>query len=1139
MCSRMRIERTARPTHEVARRGRRCALGLAAVLVASVCGAAPAERLRALAPPELRPALALVVDTSQASLAVATLPPPYDPSFDYATLLDARERCDTSRVYWRRGPGPAPDCLTAGHVPLIAIDAATGLHCERARAPLASDGVFVAARLAQWLGTAQGGLWRAPGPDRDAALECREDRGLHGATAGRLYASDGRNAWSTDARSEIDWDQPPLGDVYLLYTGHYLDYLRARGRLPKVAMTRADARDAGLAAALRATPSLEVALLRLSHDGGSGDAAGDGGTVVRAFGADERAPGAAALAALLAPAGGPAPLAEATVEALRVAAGLTVGTGLDAYAAPGAPRPSVPESRDALDAARYLDPYAHACRALSIALLAQDAPSADDSAATHAAALPGLADLRCDDGCLAALAARLPSLDLRADLPDAQRPALFFAAAGAPSRELIAATRAAGATPLDVLAAGDGFVQVLAGALQHDAATLPAVRITPPALLVGSDAAAAAAIFGLERPAARLRPLGNLRRYGLATPTAGGGPAFTDRAGDVGIDAEGALVPGTTSLWSDAADGDDPLAGGAAARLAAPALRRVFTDVDGDALAAATNRVQPGNPRIDAASLGLPADAGVAARDRLIDWLRGADVDDLDGDGDAAEATGRLGAPRADAPLLLRYDPDRERVLIVGRDGRVQFFDAATGDESWSYLPAAVLKRTALFAANEATALPEDALGAPPRLHRLDANGDGRIQPADGDHLWLFLGYRAPPRWLALDLTNPEAPRRLWQRDAAALTGAGSAASDEAPPPALGRLRIASAAQDAGAVVLLIASGHDALLDGPIAQADRTPPGLALVDAASGVLLWRAARDAGAGVDLAVAGLVNGFAAPPRLVDLDGDGFIDRGYAVDVVGRIWRLDFTNGTAPAALVRLRLFATLGASSGEAALARLRFQQEPDVALARDAGGRPHLTVALGSGHAARPRVTDVVDRLYVLRDPGARPGDAVPPVVDDTALVDVTDAVTAVPASARGWRLTLDAHGAGEQAAAPAVTLDHRVLFTTWQPRAPDRGASCHPPMGVTRAWTLSLASGAAARVVDATEDPDADPRGVELAAPGWPARTRVQLVPDARCAADCPPLALGVLGTDVLPLDLDTRARRTVWRDRGVDAASR
>jgi len=153
---------------------------------------------------------------------------PYDPSTDYSEAVAGESRCQTEHVYWRRGPGPAPDCRSMASLALVPATAGSGLHCDFARDSLARHGIFMAARAAQWRPVPGGGYWDSPSADRDSAVECRSDRGSHGSEAGQWYAANGpQGSWDSMPGAEIDWDAPPLGAAYTFYTGNYLNYLAA------------------------------------------------------------------------------------------------------------------------------------------------------------------------------------------------------------------------------------------------------------------------------------------------------------------------------------------------------------------------------------------------------------------------------------------------------------------------------------------------------------------------------------------------------------------------------------------------------------------------------------------------------------------------------------------------------------------------------------------------------------------------------------------------------------------------------------------------------------------------------------------------------------------------------------------------
>jgi hypothetical protein len=192
------------------------ALALAGGLAAaSAVQADPDEAwlARASLPPGTRTLLALILDRPAATAATIQARVPYDPTHNYAAGVPAGTECDTRRIYWRRGSGPAPDCATQAGLEAVPADATRGFHCNAARGPLAGQGFYIASRAAQWQQLLTGGYWSAPSADQAGAVECRSDRGRHGAIAGDWYATDGVGGpWGPAASTEIGWDVSPHAD---------------------------------------------------------------------------------------------------------------------------------------------------------------------------------------------------------------------------------------------------------------------------------------------------------------------------------------------------------------------------------------------------------------------------------------------------------------------------------------------------------------------------------------------------------------------------------------------------------------------------------------------------------------------------------------------------------------------------------------------------------------------------------------------------------------------------------------------------------------------------------------------------------------------------------------------------------------
>lgn len=1033
-----------------------------ALLPVSVIQADPDEAWleRASLPLGLRPLLVLIVDTSAASAASITGIAPYDPMRDYARGLPGISQCDPALVYWRRGPGPQPDCAQQTGLQLHRRSATHGLHCDAARMPLAQQGFFIASRAAQWRPAAEGGQWMALRPDRTDAVECRSDRASHGSTAGAWYAADGpRGPWSGDAEDEISWDRPPHADPYIFYGGNYLNYLRSTPE--PIQRPFVEYSTAMLTAALLATDELEVALLRLPAT----SSPNDGAFVARAAVAPAVAAAQLRQIAAETPDGG-APLAEALFETASWLTGSAVYFGGDERSDPAAQDPGT---------GRYRSPFTHACRPISAALMTPGISSDDESAATAAASLPDFDQQTggCGADCLPALVRWIEQTDLRADLPGHQ------------------------SVPVAKPARVDdpvAFINLIARSLQRDAAIAGEPQLSAAGLIAEAGGThAPAVVFGLIAPRVHARWSGNLFRYALKPPSLPlEPPQIVDRDGEPAIDGTSAMpLPGSRSLWSDAPDAD-LLAGGAAGRLPGPESRRLYTELVTPRIADPANRLEIGNRRLDRGMFGL-GESDAESPDDIVAWLAGLRS---------------LGDPGLSPPTVVRYAGDDSTIVYVAsHDGLLHAFDGDSGVERWAWMPHALLPRTAELMRNEATTVRSHGIDGPLVVHRHDPDGDGDIDVAAGEHLWLLFGLgRGGNGYYALDISSPDDPRLNW-----AIESPGAGDVESWPEPVAARLTIGGSGQSAGDWVVLLSGGYDPRSESAPAAVTGTGNTLQAVDALSGRTLWQAGSDRDS--DLVVPDFVATAPSAPRALDLDGDGRVDRAYLVDAAGDLWRFDFTNDRPASELASARLIAKLGAGAQ-------RYFATPDVSIT-ELHGRRQIAVAVGSGRISRPRHSGAIDRLSVVFDRGSS---APAPLEAD--LHDATAGNQPMPATAPGWFVRLERHGAGEMVIGPSVTFDHLLRFQTWQPQPAEAASPCGPPRAIRRLYALDVRSGLPASTVDRPAEEE-----TELEGAGLPVALRYAFPADPDSACDgCRPRPFGIAGSHVFDAGYAGDPVRTSWR---------
>jgi type IV pilus assembly protein PilY1 len=1053
-------------------------IGLAAIAIARA-DSDEAWLARASLPPDVQPLLALILDTSGATARTVAVAEPFDPTRDYADDLAAGSPCDPSRIYWRRGAGPAPDCATQVGLAHAGADSLAGLHCEAARGPLAEHGFFIASRAAQWRGSAASGYWSALQADSSRAVECRSDRGRHGALAGSWYATDGEaGPWTGEAAAEIDWERAPHADPYIFYSGGYLNFLRS-ARTP-IERPIAEVLSLSLAGALSATDELEVALIWV--DGESGN----GGYVAQAPGTATSAAAELLASASEAPSGD-APLAETLAETAAWLAGATIRFGDNARADRAA--------FDPLAAGRYRTPFTHACRPITLGFLTAGLASGDELAATAAAGLPGFDELTggCGASCLPALAQWIERADLHNVLPGAQSAAVFWLAP-APVPELIGESSATDA--ISSLQDPLAFINLVARSLQRDAAVAGDPQLSAAGMVPLTDSThLPGLVYGLTAPLPRQRWGGNLFRYGLRAPGSPlTPPVIVDRDGEPAIDAATGLPKASSrSFWSDAPDAN-LLTGGAAGRLPIAGDRRIHAEIASGRLLDPANRLAMDSPGPDRSILGLGTGDRETAQE-VIAWL--------------AEQR-MLGDSGPHSPVVV-HDPQsgRQYVFAVTQDGMLQAFDADSGVEAWAWLPQAMLPRLANLMRNEPTTVRSHGIDGPLIVHRHDPDGDGRIDTAAGEHLWLMFGLgRGGNRYYALDVSSEDDPRLLWS---AALPGAAEIKSHA--EPVVTRLAVAGTAQSEGDWVVLLSGGYDRRFDSTGAVAGGAGNALHVFDAMTGRLLWTGSGDSDA--DLPVVGLAASAPSAPRALDLDGDGYLDRAYLLDVAGGLWRFDFTGGQAANELAKAHLLARAGDGAQ-------RFHATPDASLVRTSG-RTRIAIAFGSGWLQRPRDTTVVDRFYTIFDDETVAGLSV---LTEADLLEVTADGAAMPPSAPGWFLQLDAHGAGEKVIGPSVTFNHVLRFQTYQPLEDDAAAPCGPPRATRRLHALDVRSGQPPLAVESDTDEEE-----QLAGSGLPVDLRFGF-PGRRGAAceHCPTRTFGIVGAETFDAGYAGDPVKTSWR---------
>ncbi len=548
---------------------------------------------------------------------------------------------------------------------------------------------------------------------------------------------------------------------------------------------------------------------------------------------------------------------------------------------------------------------------------------------------------------------------------------------------------------------------------------------------------------------------GNVKGYYLGpktTPPADSTIAIRDSNQDIAVDANGDFINSSRSFWTSGNDGADVNLGGFAAKLD-PSSRTLFTD-NGDpdpALLAftplATNNFDDSDLTLfNIASTGNTTNDH-ALVDELVDWARGVDVDDEDGDGSTSDARAAAGDPLHTVPLVAQYASGPARVLYtMTNEGYIHAVDVSTndtsgtgGEEIFAYMPSDLLVNLETLRLNSATQ----------KVYGLDGplvlyQPDGVLNPAGDKHLHFGMR-RGGKNYYSLDVSDTSSPSLRWVIKG----GVGSDYAELAqtwsrPTPAKVRIN-ATTTKD----VIIFGGGYDKDQDNnPQRVDDDEGRAVFIVDAADGSLIWSAGYDT-TNFDYNL-GLRNSIPGGIAVIDLNADGIHDRLYFGDTGGRLWRIDLaetiTNTTG-------YMLADLAQDNSNAH--NRRFYTEPSVT--RLNNGK--LGITIGSGYRAHPKNTEVLERTYMIYDSYPDIGNipaSYTAVIDGTganAVEDITSNFSFNPnapsANPNGWKIEWPA---GNKVMSNINVIQGVLNFSVYEPPAP--ASACAGDIG--RSARLSI-----------------------------------------------------------------------------------
>ncbi len=1047
----------------------------------------------------------LIIDSSGSMNETADVSKlPYDPTQSYS---NSNTNCDSSRIYVSNGSTAPNKCDGLTSFP------ASNFKCQAGNSQLnfgsgAAGSGFFTDRFIRWGGSSSSKGWNSNfSPNNATDIECRADAGVHGPDSsssakwpqsGTANQSSGR--WTSTASQSWWGVSGNVGLSATLYSPNYIRYVRNG---PSQIQTRMEVVKAAAASFLNSLPNVNLGVMR--YDAGNAQ----GGMVMSPVSPLD--PKRADLITEITTSNhfepyGNTPLSETLYEAYLYFAGKTpqYGNGskicTDNTASDGntgscqssniVSYPSISTSKSGT---KYLSPASEPCQANYIVYLTDGLPTSDNDADSLITGLPNfgtLAGAGCSGSgagrCLGALTEYLANsqTDLRTDVQGNQNVKTYYIGFGSD----FAGSLNTAFAYLQAAAQRGGTQAYQASDLTGLSAVFNAIvtsifqtstTFTTPTVAVNAFNRTQTLndlFVSVFQPNSTLHWPGNVKKYRVQTS----GIVDSSNPPKPAVDpSTGFFADGTRSFWSNVNDGSNVKDGGAASQLPTSANRKLYTYLGANPgspvtlSGSASYSFSTSNTAITD-SLLLLGSSGDPSRTDLINWARGDDLRDEDGDS-STTTRHSMGDPIHSPPAVVIYGgtPSSPNVndgvlYVTTNDGYLHAFDPNDGSELWAFIPQEFLGNLKNLYFDDPVPSKGYTLDGEIRVLKYDINGDGIVDSGAGDKVILYFGQgRGGSRYYAIDVTSKTAPKFMWSIGPTELPGLGLAWA----PPVITRVNIGGATQNSQKLVLVIGGGYDPAEDGtaylPTASVGNR---IFMIDALRGTRLWSAGPTS-SGASFERGRMTNSIPSAVTVLDTNSDSFADRMYVGDMGGQVWRFDITNGNNAGSLVTGGAIATLGTHDDATpvpANAR-RFYSAPDVTAVQSRGMTPFFNIALGSGYRGHPLNTAVQDRFYSIRDrkPFTRLTQADyddmesnSKILKDSSLQDITTDVTAViPADSPGWKLQLTQNG--EKSLSSANTFDNKLFFTTYSPPSGTSSASCGASStGSNRAYVISVFNGA-------------------------------------------------------------------------------
>jgi hypothetical protein len=372
---------------------------------------------------------------------------------------------------------------------------------------------------------------------------------------------------------------------------------------------------------------------------------------------------------------------------------------------------------------------------------------------------------------------------------------------------------------------------------------------------------------------------GNVTKFGLSNDN-----EIVDKDGHSATWPNGALKDGAMPYWATIDWANSTKSNYMDNQTGNGNSRKIYTYLGTTDLNSGVNLFVDTNTGLTATILGNPTNSTA----NIINYVRGADVLDEDQDTNTTENRAIItGDVLHSEPSTFKYnyiDGSSKTIVYFGaNDGMLHAVldtteaggggsETSYGTEAWAFIPPDQLHR--LKDMVEGTEH-QYYVDSSPKIFFYDDDKDGVLETGDGDKVILVCGQRkGGTSYFALNVTDPDDPQYLWRVNQQNDYQSGTIISELGETWSEPQFGLVKTASGVDTHVLFVGGGYSS-------------------DNSKGKTVLAIDVITGAVVKQFTSGMSYSFPGTVSVIDEDGDGYVDKVYAGDLGGQMWRFASFN------------------------------------------------------------------------------------------------------------------------------------------------------------------------------------------------------------------------------------------------------